>query len=255
MSMETHLYLSVMPEALIASQLSPQSFGVYYATGSEKKSRSQAMFFDVDPSFRHNYFDMDAGYKRLVPHEDGSPKRSVYISIYRVLEHIDLKAIGQLHVTTRDGRTLSLDSAEDVPSTGDMHLYQEIAPVHPRAVSALGPREYFDLLTDPSQGMVTVPALCFAELTLGGLAEDPEFGSAQGLPYSNIDHYRECLIELKTKTVNVKMVDRIHRTAFHYRTVKSGFYIGNTGGLLYFPMPSDEDLRRHHYKWWRSAQM
>ena len=82
-----------------------------------------------------------------------------------------------------------------------------------------------------------------------------EFGSAQGLPYSNIDHYRECLIELKTKTVNIKMVDRIHRTSMHYRTVKSGFYLGNAGGLLFFPMPSDESLRNEHYKWWRSAQM
>jgi hypothetical protein len=192
----------------------------------------------------------------LVPHEDGSPKRSVYISIYRVLEHIDLDALGKLHVTTRDGRTLSLEGTREIPSpTGDMHLYQEIAPVHPRAVSALGPSEYFELLTNPAKGLVTVPALCFAELTLGGLAEDPEFGSAQGLPYSNIDHYRQCLIELKTKTVNVKMVDRIHRTAFHYRTVKSGFYIGNAGGLLFYPMPSDEDLRQNHYKWWRSAQM
>jgi hypothetical protein len=254
--METHLYLSVMPEALIASQLEPETFGTYYAIGSEKKSHSQAMFFELDPGFRHPFFDFEAGLKRLVPHEDGSPKRSVYLSIYRVLEHIDLKAIRKLYVTTQDGRSLALDAADEIPqSTGEMHLYQEIAPVHPRAVSTLGPEQYFDFLTDPTQGLVTVPALCFAELSLGGLAEDPEFGSAQGLPYTNIEHYRNCLIELKTKTISIKMVDRIHRTAFHYRTVKSGFYIGNHGGLLFFPMPSDEYLLDHHYKWWRSAHM
>jgi hypothetical protein len=256
MSVETHLYLSVMPEALIASQLSPQSFGTYYATGSEKKSRSQAMFFDLDPNFRDPYFDVEAGYSRLVPHEDGSLKRSVYISIYRVLEHVGLKAIRTLYVTTQDGRTLGLDRAESIPgSTGEMHLYQEIAPVHPRVVSTLDPKRYFDFLVDPKQSMVTVPALCFAELSLGGLAEDPELGSAQGLPYSNIDHYRECLIELKTKAVSIKMVDRIHRTAFHYRTVRSGFYVGNADGLIFFPMPSEEHLRTQHHKWWRSAQM
>ena len=254
--METRLYLSVMPEALIASQLSPESFGTYYAIGSEKKSHSQAMFFDLDIDFRHPYFDIEAGYARLVPHEDGSPKRSVYISIYRVLEHIDLKAIKNLYVTTQDGRSLALDAVDEIPEFADeMHLYQEIAPVHPRAASTLGPERYFEFLTDPTKSMVTVPALCFAELTLGGLATDPEFGSAQGLPYSNIDHYRQCLLELKTKTISIKMVDRIHRTAFHYRTVKSGFYIGNAGGLLFLPMPSDEYLRGHHYKWWRSAQM
>ncbi len=254
--MERHLYLSVMPEALVASQLPPHAFGAYYATGSRKKSRSQAMFFELDPDFRHEYFNIEAGYKRLVPHEDGSPKRSVYISIYRVLEHVPLSAIQKLYVTTRDGRTLGLDAADDIPeSTGEMHLYQEIAPVHPRAVSTLGPQDFFALLNDPSKGMVTVPALCFVELTLGDLAKDPEFGSAEGLPYSNIDHYRECLLELKSKTIMIKMVDRIHATSFHYRTVKSGFYLGNAGQLLFFPMPSQEELRAKHYRWWRSAQM
>jgi hypothetical protein len=254
--METHLYLSVMPEALVASQLTPSSFGAYYATGSEKKSRSQAMFFDLDTDFRHEYFDIEAGYERLVPHEDGSPKRSVYIGIYRVLEHIPLSAIQRLYVTTQDGRTLPLDPADSVPeSTGEMHLYQEIAPVHPRVVSTLGPKEFYDLLHDPAKSAVTVPALCFVDLTLGGLAADPEFGSAQGLPYTDIDHYRACLMDLKTKTVSVKMVDRIHRTAFHYRTVKTGFYLGNAGELLYFPMPSPDVLQRQHYQWWRSAHM
>jgi hypothetical protein len=245
-----------MPEALVASQLPPESFGTYYATGSEKKHRSQAMFFELDPDFRHEYFDMDAGYKRLVPHEDGTPKRSVYISIYRVLEHVSLSTIQKLYVTTRDGRTLGLDPSDDIPECeGGMHLYQEIAPVHPRAASTLCPRDFFELLNDPQRSMVTVPALCFVELRLGGLADDPESGSAQGLPYSGIDHYRQCLIELRTKTVTVKMVDRIHSTAFPFRTVKSGYYLGNAGQLLFFPMPAHKVLRREHYKWWRSAQM
>lgn len=255
--METHLYVSVLPEALIASQLSPTAFGTYYATGSQKKSRSPAIFFELDPSFRDPYFSLDEGYDRLVPHEDGTPKRSVYISIYRVLEHIDLRAVQRMYLTTRDGRTLELEPAAAVPESRDeMHLYQEIAPVHPLAASALNPRDFFEFLIDPAKSMVTVPALCFVELTLGGLAQDPEFGSAQGLPYDEIDHIREVLSELKTKTVIIKMVDRIHGELFHFRTIKSGFYLGNEkGGLLFFPMPSDDDLRANNYQWWRSAQM
>jgi hypothetical protein len=255
--MERHLYLSMIPEALIASHLDPESFGVYYAVGNAKKSRSEAMFFELDPTFRHEYFDMDAGYKRLVPHEDGSPKRSVYISIYRVLEHVPPSAIQRFYVTTKDGRTLGLNPTYSIPESMDeMHLYQEIAPVHPRVASTLGPEAFFDLLCDPEKSMVTVPALCFVELRLGGMAQDPEFGSAQGLPYSNIDHYRQCLSELRTKTVSVKMVDRIHPAAISFRTVKSGFYLGSAGcNLLFFPMPSEEVLRTEHYTWWRSAQM
>lgn len=256
--MKTHLYLSVMPEALVASQLPPEKFGSYYAIGSQKKSHSMAMFFELDPDFRHEYFDMETGYKRCVPHEDGSPKRSAYISVYRVIEHVALSAVQRLYVTTPDGRTLGLDAADEIPACeGGMHLYQEIAPVHPRVVSSLCPADFYDFLYDPAKSMVTVPALCFVELSLGGLAEDPRSGSAQGLPYTNIDHYRNCLLELGTteKTAPVKIVDRIHRTAFHFRTVKSGYYLGNAGELLYFPMPSLEVLQTDYYSWWRSAQM
>ena len=46
--MAKHLYLSMIPEALIASMLTPEEFGVYYAVGSEKKSRGQAIFFEID---------------------------------------------------------------------------------------------------------------------------------------------------------------------------------------------------------------
>ena len=169
--MESHLYLSVMPEALIASHLTPEQFGAYYATGSQKKSRSMAMFFELDPDYRHEYFDMEAGLARLVPHEDGAPKRSAYISVYRVVEHVAPSAVKRLYLTTQDGRTLGIDAAEDIPECiGGMHLYQEIAPVHPRVVSSLCPADFYDYLYDPAQSLVTVPALCFVELTLGGLA-------------------------------------------------------------------------------------
>ena len=136
-----------------------------------------------------------------------------------------------------------------------MHLYQEIAPVTPRVVSTLGPRPFFEMLNDPEKSWARLPALFFVELSLGDLADDPENGSAQGLPYGNIDHYRQCLVELRTKTIRVKIVDRIHSTEFPYRTVKSGFYLGHGTDMLFYPMPSQEVLRAEHYTWWRSAQM
>ena len=256
--MEPHLYLSVMPEALIASQLTPEQFGAYYATGSQKKSRSMAMFFELDTDYRNEFFDTEAGLRRLVPHEDGAPKRSVYISVYRVIEHVAPSAVKRLYLTTQDGRTLGLDAAESIPQCEvGMHLYQEIAPVHPRVVSSLCPPDFYDFLYDPTKSMVTVPALCFVELTLGGLAQDPEFGSAQGLPYGDLDHYRECLLELGSgnKTAPVKIVDRIHKSEFHFRTIHSGCYLGSGPDLLFFPMPSADELHTTYYKWWRSAQM
>ena len=109
--MTVHLYLSLIPEALIASMLSPEEFGAYYAVGTQKKSRGQAIFFEIDPKFRSDFFHIDEGVKRCIPHEDGLAKRSIYISVYRVLENIPMQAIQRLYLTTQDGRTLGLDKS------------------------------------------------------------------------------------------------------------------------------------------------
>jgi hypothetical protein len=59
--MTVHLYLSLIPEALIASMLTPEEFGAYYAVGSEKRSRGQAIFFEIDPKFRSKEFRIEEG--------------------------------------------------------------------------------------------------------------------------------------------------------------------------------------------------
>lgn len=64
--MSIHLYFSLIPEALIASMLPPEEFGQYYATGHKFKSKGQAVFFEVDPTYRHEYFDIDGCYARCV---------------------------------------------------------------------------------------------------------------------------------------------------------------------------------------------
>ncbi len=254
MSRDVHLYLSLIPEALIASMLTPEEFGVYYATGTAKKARGQAIFFEVDPSFRHDYFRIEEGIRRCVPHEDGSPKASIYISVYRVLEHVSLDSLGQLYLVTSDGRVLGLDASETLPEpTEGFHLYQEIAPVHPMVVSSLGPRAFYELIIKDPNILLRLPAIAFAELRLGELAEDPEEGDVGDLPYRRVEHLRQSLIELVTKTVDAKMVNRTEPATFSYRTIKSGIYVGNEAELMYFPFPSSEDLQANHYRWWRSA--
>lgn len=253
--MTVHLYVSLIPEALIASMLSPEEFGVYYAVGSKKKSRGQAIFFEIDPAFRDDYFRIEEGVSRCVPHDDGAPKASVYISVYRVLEHIDLSAILRLYLVTQDGRVLELEPGEEYKPNGDkLYLYQEVAPVHPLVVSSLQPKDFISLLTDPEKSLFTIPTVCFAKLELGELAADPVFGVVNDLPYGNMDHLRECLIELNTKYVHTKMVDRAATAQIPYRTMK-GLFIGNKEKMLHFCMPSQDQLRADNYRWWRSANM
>ena len=192
--------------------------------------------------------------ERCVPHEDGSPKASIYISVYRVLEHIALDAIRRLYLVTQDGRVLGLNAAEELlEETNGLHLYQEIAPVNPLVVSSLGPKPFYELIVKSPNILIRLPAICFAQLRLGELAEEPEYGNVGDLPYSRIGHLRQCLAELSTKTVDAKMVNRTEPATFPYRTIKSGIFVGNEADLLFFPFPKVEELRTHHYRWWRSA--
>jgi hypothetical protein len=251
-----HFYLSVIPEALIVSMLPPEEFAVYYSVGSLKKAREQAVFFELDPSFRSEHLRIDEAIARCVPHENGSPKRSIYVSVYRVLEHVPLAAMRTLYLVTQDGRALGLTPGKVWPEADDgLHLYQEIAPVHPLVASTLAPRPFYELIVKNPVSLISLPAVCFVELRLGELASDPQHGAVRDLPYSNIEHLRGCLMELKTKTVHAKMVNRIQPAQFPYRMIKNGVFVGNAQGCLCFPVPSPEELRTQHYAWWRSINM
>lgn len=254
--MTVHLYLSLIPEALIASMLSPEEFGVYYAVGSEKKSRGQAIFFEIDPKFRSKDFRIEEGIQRCVPHDDGAPKRSIYISVYRVLENIPINAIKKLYLTTQDGRTLEIEPGKKLPSDDEgLHLYREISPVSPLVISTHGPKEFYELIIKNPTSLVKLPAVCFVELRLGDLATDPQNAEVGDLPYANIEHLRTCLTDLRTKQVTTKMVDRLPSGGIPYRTIKNGFFVGNQEKLIFFPLPDEKKLVDKHYRWWRSATM
>jgi hypothetical protein len=245
----------MLPEALIASMLPPDEFGTYYAVGTQRKLHGQAIFLELDPSFRHDFFRIDEGLKRCVPHPDGEPKKSVYISTYRVLENVPLAAVQKLYLVTAYGETLGIDRATPPGDDTDLHLYQEIAPVQPLVVSTLGPVAFYEFITQDPSSLIHLPAIAFADLRLGSLARDPEFGELGELPYDYIPHLRECLVELKEKTIETKMVDRVHPVEFPYRMIKTGIYVGNTNELAYYPLPDRDELRDKYYRWWRSANL
>jgi hypothetical protein len=252
--MAVYLYLSMIPEALIASMLPPDEFGTYFAVGTEKKARGQAMYVSVDPSLASDWFPLADVARRCVPHPDGQPKHSVYLSVYRALEHVPLSALGRLSLATRDGRVLGIEPTRAVPAVrGTLHLYQEICPVDPRVVSSLDPAEFAAAMTDRSRS-IHVPRIFFAELALGELADDPARGSVRDLPYPHIEHLRDCLLALKKAPgKGTKTVDRMAPPDFPFRTVKNGFFVGGAGDMLYYPMPPEKELQGSLYEWWRSA--
>ncbi|MFP4056515.1 MAG: hypothetical protein ACLF0G_06580 [Candidatus Brocadiia bacterium] len=254
--MSTRFYLSVRPEALVASMLEPADFGTYLAVGTEKRSRGQALFLDLDREALGEPFDLAAADERCTPHPDGTPKHSVYLAIYRVLERVPLAALRRLWLVTRDGRVLGLDP-EALPQAfpATYHLYQEICPVHPQIASTLGPVDFCRFVTDPAQA-IFVPRICFVDLDLAGLADDPRHGEPTCLPYPNIQHLRDCLAQLEADPQkHTKTVDRIHPEHFPFRCVRNGFFVGDRDDVLYYPFPSRDELETKHYLWWRSANV
>jgi hypothetical protein len=253
--MKIYLYLSLCPEALIASHLPPDEFGVYLAVGTEKHSRGQAIFFEVDPDLHSDFPAFQHAAERCRPHRDGSPRRSTYLAVYRVLENMPVPALGALHLVTHDGRVLGLEAA---PLTAAVdrcyHLYQEFCPVTPRVVSTLDAAEFCARLTDPSQP-VNVPKIVFAELTLGELAHDLESHHVGNLPYAGLPHLRDCLRELNLKPGKpTKVTIRTVRDDVLYRTIHGGFYVGRGREIKHYPMPALSVLETEHHDWWRSAQ-
>ncbi len=256
--MKQYLYLSLVPEALIVSMLDPKEFAAYYATGTQSKVQGQALLIEVDPGFRTESLPIDKSLARSVPHKDGSPKRSVYVSVYRVLERIPLSAMGTLQLVTRDGRSLGIDkkAVPSAPAENGLHLYHELAPTHPAVVSTLDPTNFFDLLMGRSAGFEGLPDLAFLELRPGALAQDPVNGDTGDLPYENMPHLRNCLAGLKNKTIGSKIFDRSNPGLFPYRTLKTGVFVGNAKeGLSLYPLPPMAELKEKHFEWYRSANL
>jgi len=253
--MGTHFYLTLIPEALVASMLPPEEFGKYMATGTEKRPHGQALFFEVKRDrIPAGPFDLADAEVRCVPHPDGQPKHSVYVAIYRVLEEVTVAALGRLYLATSHGRVLEIAPA-DAPteSPGNYHIYQELCPVHPLVASVLAPGAFCRFITDPARP-IHVPAVCFVELDLGDLAEDPAGGTASGVALPHSDHVRSCLCELKPLgSKETKTVDRIGQRGLIYRSVRTGFYVGDPQRVLYYPYPTREELETTYYTWWRCA--
>ena len=185
--MDIHLYLMCYcTESLVASHLPANEFGAYMAVGPLKKTFGNVVFFEVDPSLRVPELNLDRVEQECVPHEDGSPRRSKYMCHYRVLEHVPLSAFGQLNLTTRDGRVLSLDGqdCDEEGRTDGLHLYAELCPIMSRVVSKLNPTAFSRQITNPDS-LISVPRIFFAD-TLISL--DAEGNLENFLPYRNPEH-------------------------------------------------------------------
>ncbi len=250
-----YLYLSVIPEALVASMLPPEDFGRYLAVGSHKRSSGAAIYFEVDPDFSSEFFNMGILPERCVAKADGTPKHSVYLGIYRVLEHIPLEALGKLYLTTRDGQVLALEQGE-LPAEfpAEHYLYDEICPVHPLIASNLDPAAFAQFVTE-SGSPVCVPKIFFAQLDPSAIIGTGRTAEGSLAIHNLPERIKECFRELDKADKPTKTVDRTRQLTFRWNHIKNGYFIGDQNSLLYYPFPSKDSLERDHHTWWRSASL
>lgn len=251
--MQIHLYLMCFrTEALVASMLPPERFGPYMAVGPARRTSGHVAFFEIDAGLSDPFFKLEQARARCIPHPDGSPRKSTYVSIYRVLEHIPLSAFGRLHLCTRDGRVLSLDSRV-YDSSGEApgcNLYIELCPVTPAVASSLPPSQFVSLLTDPGS-LVHIPRIFFAD----AICEMEGESLASYLPYRDPEHIADCLREIRSNGKKTKTVDRTPSLQGFYRTIRRGFFLGDQTGIRFYPFPTADELDEVHHAWWKSASM
>jgi hypothetical protein len=242
-------------EALIASQHEPEHFGTYMATGSRDGSSERLIFIEVDPSFEG--FDWAYAQEACVPHPDGRPKNSVYLAIYRVLERVPFEALGDLHLTTRDGRTLTVpkQSYDPAVSGPPFHVYQELSPVTPLVVSKLAPREFGRYITGP-ETKLQLPKIAFADLKVVDFNDMEDSGNIGALYDRNIRHLQRCVESVTCGSPKAtKTLERSHVESFSFNIIKSGIYLSDGTETITYAMPTLSQLRADSYDWARSAQI
>jgi hypothetical protein len=255
--MDTHFYLSVFPtQAMIASQLTPEQFGAYMSTGAKNGSYEQLIFIEVEGGFG-SYFDWKYANERCVTHEDGRPKNSVWLSVYRSLEHTPFSAMKAMYLTTRDGRVLELNKSDYSQPDNKVKyfVYNELCPIEPLVVSVLDPKSFGEYMTD-TKNKIAVPSVVFADLKTIDLDDPTNTGNIGATYDRNLEHLKNCVEQvLNIPDKKNKNIERHHVENFSYQIINRGIYLSTAKEMVFYPMPSVDELRQNNYDWARSAMI
>ena len=256
---EKHLYMIVFPiNALVASQLEPKEFAEHYTIGSAKHYKGKVIFAEVDINFRNPFFDIDHYLQLTVPHPDGRPKKTKFVCSYAVLEHVDLKALKHLYLVTANGKALELQSKPytAVNEPGLVRIYQEIAPLTNLVATTIDQRSFGKYITTETRSK-GAPKICFTQYDFN-VAEFLEQNKnremmSSAIPESNPSRLYDYLLELKAeqekKTKTISLSSTLGEASFSL--IKHGFWFAATNELLFYPMPSHNELENKYYDWWR----
>lgn len=261
---QKHLYAIMHPNrALVASQLEPMEFGKQYSVGTKRYYQGKILFAEVDLSYRNDFFPIDEYLEKTVAHPDGSPKHTKIISSYRVLEHLDLEAIGDLYCVTVTGQTLRIakteySASESQSESGEVKIIQEINPLQMLVATTLDHRAFGAQLTSGNNPK-GAPKLFFTQIDLAVDEFLSEWEKNPFLPPPIPDVHPQKLAEALTflrensedRTATIGLASVLDKVV--YRKLTKGFFLSHGEKMNYYPFPTAEELERDHYHWYRST--
>jgi hypothetical protein len=254
-----HLYQILYPnQALIASHLNPQDFARHYLVGSVRHYTGKLVFAEINPAFRHPYFKIDEALADMKPHEDGTPKRTKFISSYRVLEHMSFDAIETLYLANSEAQVLELKPGvyNKKHEAGYLRTYAEIAPLSMLVLSPLAMNEFGASITAPGNAKGS-PKLFYTQIELNiseflETFETNPFAQAP-FPFLHPSKLRDAILDMQAKpekdTKGLSLFCPLDQISF--KKIRHGFMFSDGSHSKFFEMPSLHDIEANNFKFWQ----
>lgn len=259
MDYKNRLYMVLYPnQSLIASHFDPEMFARHYTSGSSRHYSGKVIFIEIDVDYRNDFFDIENVMKDLKPHSDGRPKATKFISSYRVLEHIELSALGKLYLSTEEGHCIGIDKGGCKDhQEGFIRVYAEIAPMRMLVMSRLTPPEFGKHITDPANNK-SAPSQFFTQLDFNPAEFIKEFEKNPFIPSpvpsmhpSTIrDGYHSLMSNPEKKTKGMALDSNMD--SISYRLIRNGFTFASKGECLFYPIPGMNEIEAENFKFWRT---
>ena len=257
---EKRLYAIFHPSpALIGSQLNPQSFARHYLSGSVRHYSGKIIFAELDSGFRDEYFRIDEYLDEVKVHEDGRPKATKFISVYRVLEHLDFSAVKKLYLSSPEGAVLGLEPGDEIQTRepGILRLYAQINPVRMLVLTSMNFIKFGEEATNLTQAR-SVPSLLYTQLEFDAeqFLQDFEVNPLMPPPVPKLhpSKMRDAILELSTarkKSSKGLLLDSSF-DEIPYRMVRHGFMFARAGEHKFFYMPDWREVEKSNYRFWKA---
>jgi hypothetical protein len=260
MKYENHLYAIIYPKsALVASHYLPEQFAEHYISGSSRYYEGKLVFLELDTTFRNPWFDIEKGFKELIPHTDGRPKATRFISCYRILEHISFEAMKNLYLTTPDGACLELRQTQhELPDEcSHIRIYSEIDPL---GMMVLSRESYFDFgkyITDP-ENPKSAPQVCYTQLHFDAESFLSDFSSNPLIPSSipgvHPAKLRNAINDLQKRTwkrtKGLNLENLLYKIP--WSLIRHGFMFASQDDYRFYKMPDTDEIEIQNLRFWRN---